>query len=486
MHNEYPVSFETNSQSSSQGPVLERSTYDRSAMKTGVVHIGVGAFHRAHQATYFDSLMELTGDLNWGITGVNLRPGQSVDADRLNARGGEYVLKLLPPDNGPEYRLVRSIMRVLDWTQDPGAAESIIADASVQIVTVTVTESGYCKGQDDRLDLANAEIRNELAGKQSTTVYAYLRNALAMRMAAGGMKLTVLCCDNIRENGTMLERNLLTYLDTRGDTELARWVGNNVSFPCSMVDRITPRPVSRTSGEIERLFGIGNDYTVHTEDFIQWVLEDNFRSTRPDLDKVGVQVVEDVHPYEMAKIRILNGGHVSIAYLGALLGHETFDTAIRMPELSTAFDNFANNEAIPVLGQDSPVDLPEYARQVKRRFRNRNIADSIARITMDGVSKFQIFITPTVSDCYDMGIVPSQCLRGIASWYVLMCHVRAGTTDFDYVDPLLDIIEDHLQSGGEEAFARNAVMWGDIPARHPRFVDDLATEISCLIERFPD
>lgn len=460
--------------------VLHRSSYDRSAMKTGVVHVGVGAFHRAHQAVYFDALMEETGEPVWGITGVNLRPAQSADADRLNAQNGEYVLKSMPTEGRPDYRLVRSIRQVLDWSRRPEEAESAIVDRSVQVVTITVTESGYFLGKNGSIDMENLEVQAELGGGRPTTVYAFLKHSLKRRCAADCGPLTILCCDNIRSNGTMLESNLHAYLEAFGETELIAWIRNNVTFPSSMVDRITPRPVQSVSEEVVRLFGIENDVTIHSEAFVQWVIEDRFAGSRPELDMVGVQMVNDVHPYEAAKIRILNGGHVSTAYLGALLGHKTFDTALSEPELSLGFDEFAGNEAIPVLGRDFPIDLHAYARQVKQRFLNHNIADSIARIAMDGVSKFQIFIIPTVRDCYRDGIIPYRCLRGIASWYLLMCRIKAGTSDFEYVDPLWSMVEDHVGEEREESFARLTALWGDLPETSPRFVGDLLDAIGNL------
>ena len=466
------------------GPTLLRSTYDRSATAVGVVHIGIGAFHRAHQATYFDAFMDQSGDLGWAIAGVNLRAGQSANAGRLRRRNGEYVLKTMPPEGSPEFRLVRSITRILDWAEDASAAEAVLSEEDVKAATVTVTESGYCLDKDGGLDLSNSEIRSEAAGTGASTVYAYLRNALDRRRGADAGPLTILCCDNIRDNGRMLERNLKAYLKEVGAQGLSDWIESNVSFPCSMVDRITPRPNQSVSDEVSRLFDIENDFTVHAEDYIQWVVEDDFRGARPELSTVGVEMVADVHPHETAKIRILNGGHTSIAYFGALLGHETFDAAFRTQRLTRAFDEFAFNEVIPTLDQDTPVDLPNYARLIRRRFLNRNIADSISRIAMDGVSKFPIFIVPTVRECLRRGIEPVRCIQAIASWYVFMRHARNGLIRFEYVDPLQDLVSEHLAEGRERSFAGLPDLWGDIPTQHPEFVDAVGAEIGRISAEF--
>ena len=255
---------------------LLRTTYDRDATRVGVVHVGVGAFHRAHQAVYFDDMMERTGDLGWAVAGVNLRSASSGDIARLRHAGGAYVVKSYDPDGGSEFRMVRAHKAFFDWSQAPEGAEAIVSADGVRVLSVTVTESGYCLADDGGLDLGNPEIRAELEGTGKSSIYAYLRAVLGRRRAAGGRPLTVLCCDNLRENGTMLQRNLAQYLAAAGELELAAWVSDRVSFPCSMVDRITPRPDARHAREVAERFGIGDDFTIHCERFRQWVIDDRF------------------------------------------------------------------------------------------------------------------------------------------------------------------------------------------------------------------
>ena len=460
--------------------VLARTTYDRDATRVGVVHLGVGAFHRAHQAVYFDDLMERTGDLGWAIAGVNLRSAQSADVARLRDGGGTYVVKSYDPDGRSEFRLVRAHKAFFDWSRCAAEAEDVVSAAGVRALTLTVTESGYCLADDGRLDLGNPEIRAELDGSGKSSVYAYLRVALRKRRAAGGRPLTILCCDNLRGNGAMLERNLGHYLAASGESELAAWVSERVSFPRSMVDRITPRPDARHAGEVAERFGIRDDFTIHCEQFRQWVIDDRFAGGRPDLDAAGAELVEDVHPYEEAKIRILNGAHLALAYLAALRGFETYDAALRDPALDAFFDALTTTEVLPSLDGPTPVDLPAYRDSVKRRFLNRSIADRLTRIAMDGASKFPVFLLPTIRACFARGVVPRSALTSVASWYVFLRRLEEGHLRFDYVDPKLPMIRPLLGKGREEEFARLAGLWGDTPRRHPEFVRELCARIAEL------
>ena len=464
---------------------LQQTTYDRDATRIGVVHVGVGAFHRAHQALYFDDLMENTGDLDWAIAGVNLRSAQSGDIARLGSGGGAYVVKSYDPDGSSEFRLVRAHKAFFDWSRSAAPAEDIVADAGVQALSLTVTESGYCLADDGGLDLDDPEIRAELDGTGKSSVYAYLRAALRSRRAAGGLPLTILCCDNLRGNGTMLERNLASYLSAAGERELASWIVDRVSFPCSMVDRITPRPDARHAREVEERFGIADDFTIHCERFRQWVIDDRFLGTRPALDCTGAETVADVHPYEEAKIRILNGGHLALAYLAALRGFETYDAALRDPALDAFLDELTTKEIVPSLDPRTPVNLDAYRNSVKRRFLNRSIADRISRIAMDGVSKFPVFLLPTIRACFARGVVPHSALTSVASWYVFLRRVEAGQLEFDYVDPKLPIVRPLLAAGREAEFAGLTVLWGDTAIRHPTFVGELCGRIAELETEFP-
>ena len=253
------------------GPNVYSTTYDHSRCDIGVVHLGYGAFHRAHQAVYLDDYMEQSGDLRWGIAAVNLRAAESQSfAQNTDPQTG-YILKCIAPDGQARLRQVRSHLRFLDWSQNQVGAEAMLALPTVHIVTITVTESGYCGNASGALDLENETLVSELNGGEKQSVYAYLAAGLNLRRTTLGLPISVLCCDNIQANGKKLHKNLMSYLTVAGQTELADWVERNVSFPCSMVDRITPRATDDMRNQIESELGKQPVTPVMSEQFIQWL-----------------------------------------------------------------------------------------------------------------------------------------------------------------------------------------------------------------------
>jgi len=280
----------------------------------------------------------------------------------------------------------------------------------------------------------------------------------------------------------MLQRNLMAYLRACGDDALAGWVDANVAFPCSMVDRITPRSPDSLGAELSALIGKPVGSPIMAEDFIQWVLQDSAAAAMPDLAKVGVTVTPDVDPYEETKIRVLNGGHTALAYLAALEGIETFDAAMRVPHLNTHFENFETQEVLPALTLDLPFSKQDYLAQIARRFGNRAIGDTVARICADGMAKFPIFVRPTLEGCLRQDIMPIHAIRSIASWYVFARHVDAGKIPFRYVEPSWDDLQAILTP---DAFVSNRQLWGDLPTQYPAFAATLAQEISEMEQKWP-
>ena len=465
-------------------PNLYRAGYDISQCEVGVVHVGMGAFHRAHQAVYFDALMDKNRDLRWAIVGVNLCSEQSADLDKMAEQQGRYVLKTCAPDGQDTFRLIQVHKGFLDWSCNPQAAEDIVTRPSVKILSMTITEGGYYLGDDGELSLTHAYIAQELAGGPGKTIYAYLRGALNRRRCKNAGPITILCCDNLRKNGNVLSRNFIAYLQACGDIDLLAWLEKHVTFPCSMVDRITPRPSLAIVDEVRTHFDGTLEIAIHSEIFTQWVIEDVFLAQRPPLDTVGVQFVSDVTPYEEAKIRLLNGGHTVLAYLAALHGYQTYDQALRDLDLETFFDRFQTQEAIPALGKNLPIDLLAYSKKIKERFLNAALADSIVRITTDGASKFPIFILPTIKACFAMGIDPHCGLTAIASWYVFMRRVHDKRIAFAYADSNESIIQPFLASGQERNFASNVALWGAVPSRYPQFITQICAGITEMERRF--
>ena len=461
------------------------TSYDRSACSVGVVHLGYGAFHRAHQAVYIDDYMETAKDLRWGIAAVNLRASEAPSfkaAEEDNISHDGYYLKTYAADSSVELRRVRSHIKFADWSVAPADSEDLLSLPTVHLVTITVTESGYYTDPNGNLNLDHPTIKAEVSEGLTESVYAYLRVALAKRVASTGAPLTIACCDNIRQNGKMLNRNLLAYLKACKESELLSWVEKNVAFPCSMVDRITPRSPAELSTEMSSLVGKPVTSPIMAEDFCQWVLQSEAAAEMPELEKAGVTVTPDVDPYEETKIRVLNGGHTALAYLAALEGIETFDAAMRVPHLLEHFQNFETKEVLPALTLELPFSKNDYLEKIVQRFGNAAIGDTVARICADGMVKFPIFIQPTIESCLKQGILPIHSIRSIASWYVFALHVDAGKIGFKYVEPGWDELEAMLNT---DAFVTSRQLWADLPATYPEFADNLRQQIKETESKWP-
>jgi D-arabinitol 4-dehydrogenase len=412
--------------------------YDKSDCQTGVVHIGYGNFHRAHQAMYIDDYMEQTGDLRWGIVAVNLRNEGFREID-------DYIVK-----TPSEYRFVRSHLDYIDWTKNRTIAKHMLTLPSVHLITVTVTESGYAPG---------------------SPLFEYLACGLRNR----NNPITILCCDNIRQNGIVLETQFLAYLYQTNQHELADWIRENVKFPSCMVDRITPRTTDALREEVEELFpGFGHT-AVQTEEYTQWVIEDKFASDFPDLTKVGVVITDDIEPYEETKIRILNGGHTSLAYLGALSGYDTFDQVMNDPAHLKHFKNLQREEIAPSIDIDLPFNVYDYIDKVEERFSSATNLDELDRICMDGFTKFHTFIVPSLRKCLEKGKRPIHTYKSIAAWYIYSRRFAKGCKKIRYSEPNWVLLEPLLADGAVDAFISNERLWGDIPKKYVTFTQDLKT-----------
>ncbi|MBX2839518.1 MAG: mannitol dehydrogenase family protein [Gammaproteobacteria bacterium] len=461
------------------------TTYERSSCQLGVVHLGFGAFHRAHQAIYIDDYMQQTGDCRWGIAAVNLRGSEAAifkTAQEDIERHDGYFIKSYSADGKVDLRRVRSHIRFSDWSVAKSETESLLSIPTVHLVTITVTESGYYTDANGRLNLDDPLIQSEVDGKACESIYGYLMAALQQRANTSKAPLTIACCDNIRQNGKMLRGNFLAYLKARKQIELAGWVEKSVAFPCSMVDRITPRSPDSLSEELSTLIGQPVTSPIMAEDFTQWVLQSLAAADMPELAQIGVTVTDDVDPYEETKIRVLNGGHTALAYLAALEGIETFDAAMRVPHLLEHFESFENKEVLPALTLELPFSKTDYLQKIIQRFGNVAIGDTVARICADGMAKFPIFIRPTLEGCLEQGIMPVHAIRSIASWYVFARHVDAGKIPFEYLEPSWNDLKSLL---GTDAFVSNSQLWGELPTQYPEFAKTLKLEIAEMESKWP-
>ena len=470
-------------QASSNREQLSVQDYSKEMIEAGIVHLGVGAFHRAHQAVYIDRLLAHDGQQNWGITGVNIRPQDSQAFARFVEQKGEYVLKTMAADGDTKYEHIRSIVQQIDGAQEPEKVDSTLADAKTQLVTSTVTEGGYYLDENRRLMLEHPAIKADITGARNT-LYAFLYAGLKLRSETSKTKITLLCCDNLRHNGELLETGLMQFLEAKQDSALAQWVRQNVSFPCSMVDRITPKPSQKHVDDVRSRFGIDDHMTVMGEDFIQWVVEDKFAGRKPSLDLVGVQFVQDVVPFEEAKIRILNAGHTCVTYQAALKGLTYFDEAMRDEELKQYFTDFILQDSIPAIG-DSVVDLPAYFDIIAQRFSNANIGDTVERICTDGYAKFPIFVFPTLEGAYRNGRIPNKTIQGIAGWFVFIQLSNQGKLKTPYHEPnKASLTAFSNDEAGIQAFATDRFLWGNVPTEYPDFVAGLTKAIQTTMATY--
>jgi fructuronate reductase/mannitol 2-dehydrogenase len=380
--------------------------YSREALTPGVVHIGVGSFHRAHQALYFDELAQ-RGATDWGVIGVGLHSRTMKEA--LEPQDLLYTVVERGAD-ADEARVVGSLIRYLYAPDDPEAVLEALTDPRVRLVTLTVTGAGY------DLDLEGDALRADLERPQEPTTFTgYLVEALHRRLRKGIPPFAVLSCDNVPRNGEAA-RNALLAFARRRDPQLATWIEGAVTFPNSMVDRITPETTDETSELVERRYGFEDRSPVVTESFRQWIVEDRFHNERPPLEQVGVEFVPDVAPYELMKKRLLNGSHCALGYLGSLAGHRTIADVMDDPVFHAYLERLMDDEITPGLPEVPRIDLDDYKRTLRARFSNPKIDDALQRLCRRGSSKVPSYILPAIREAMDAGRPHDLLTLAVAGW----------------------------------------------------------------------
>jgi len=355
---------------------VARPSYDRKQLARGIVHLGIGSFHRAHQAIYTEAALD-QGDLRWGTIGLSLRSSEI--SHRLSPQSGLYSV-CMRGENEETTRIVGGIGPVLVVPQQPDAALQALAAAETHIVSLTVTEKAYLLGFDGKLD------RQALAEQNQATLYELLGKALRLRQQRGLPGITLLSCDNLMGNGSKLTAAMATYLEDN-DPELRRWFADHCRCPNSMVDRIVPAPTEADRDRAAQLLGLRDEAALITEPFTQWVIEDDFAGPRPAWERAGAQLVADVRPFETAKLRMLNGAHSALAYLGLERGHRFVHEAVSDSELRPVIERLMRGEAAATLIRGSGLDPDSYADALLRRFGNTKLPHRLAQIAQDGSQK---------------------------------------------------------------------------------------------------
>lgn len=373
--------------------------YDREAARVGIVHFGFGNFHRSHEAMYVDALMEVGGGREWGICGVGVMPHDTLMRDAMQAQDCLFTLVVRHPDGSLEPRVVGSALEYLYGPDDPEAVYARLVDPEVRIVSLTVTEGGYLKnpatGEFDPRDPGVVHDVDHL--EDPRTVFAYIVEGLRRRRAAGLAPFTVLSCDNLQGNGDVC-RQTVTEFARLVDPALAEWIQRDVVFPNSMVDRITPATTEADRESLSRDFGVEDRWPVPAEPFTQWIVEDHFALGRPALEEVGVQFVEDVGPYELMKLRLLNATHQALAYLAAPLGETLVHEAMRDEHVVRFLERYMADEAAPTLGDLPGIDLDAYMATLVERYSNPGIRDTLVRLATDGSNRMPTFTLPAIRD----------------------------------------------------------------------------------------
>ncbi|AOF89035.1 mannitol dehydrogenase family protein [Sinorhizobium sp. RAC02] len=399
-------------------------TYERASLKAGIVHFGVGNFHRAHQAVYLDDLFNLGLDHDWALIGAGVLASDAAMREKL--AGQDFLTTVVEQDNNRSGARVTGAM--IDYLAPGNAAATIaqLADPAIRIVSLTITEGGYfINPASGVFDPSHPAIAADAANPADPkTVFGLILGGLKARKDKGIAPFTVMSCDNIQGNGEVTHA-AVSGLARLTDPDLADWIDAHVAFPNGMVDRITPATGAREIGITADDYGIDDAWPVFCEEYKQWVLEDHFPLGRPALEKVGVQFVPDVAPYEHMKIRILNGGHAAIAYPAALLDIHFVHEAMEDVDIRAFLSKLEREEIIPVIPPVPDTDLNDYFALIERRFSNPKIADTIPRLAQDGSNRQPKFILPSTSDRLSRG----EDVTGLALVSALWCHYLAGTTD---------------------------------------------------------
>jgi mannitol 2-dehydrogenase len=455
--------------------------YKRSDLGAGIVHIGVGNFHRAHQAVYLDDLFNAgAADRDWAILGAGVREADIAMREKLAEQ--DWLTTVVEQEGNAT--TVRVIGSMVDFIKpfDVKTTLDALSRPEIRIVSLTVTEGGYyISPATQRFDPDHPDIvRDSRDADQPKTAFGLIAAGLKRRRAAGVAPFTVMSCDNIPGNGHVTE-NAVAGLAELSDRELAKWIRANVAFPNSMVDRITPATSDRERAILHDTYGLEDNWPVFCEEFRQWVVEDKFPAGRPGLEKVGVTFTSDVAPYELMKIRILNGGHAAIAYPAGLLDIHFVHEAMEDPQIAAFLEALTRREIIPVVPPPPIVDLDAYRKKVAERFANPKIGDTISRLCLDGSNRQPKFVLPTVRDRLAAG----AGVKGLALVSAMWCRYAYGESEGGKVIPPNDPNWERLQAAAKparsdpRAFLAMRDIFGEL-AENPTYVGAFSGALSSL------
>jgi mannitol 2-dehydrogenase len=456
--------------------------YDRGRLQAGIVHFGVGGFHRAHEAMYLDRLMNAGAAFDWGICGVGVMASDRRMKETMYAQDGLYTLVLKGADGSFDARIIGSIIEYLFAPDDPEAVIEKLADERTRIVSLTVTEGGYnIDAVTGEFNADNPDVVHDLQpGATPRTTFGLITEALARRRERGLSPFTIMSCDNIQGNGHTARRSFVAFAGLRS-AELGAWIDGEVRFPNSMVDRITPVTTDQDRAEVARRFGIDDRWPVVCEPFTQWVLEDTFNDGRPPLADAGVQVVDNVESYELMKLRLLNASHQALCYFGYLMGHRLVHEACRDPLIANFLLAYMDREATPTLEPVPGIDLDAYKRELIARFSNAEVRDTLARLCADSSDRIPKWLLPVIRHNLATGGEIRRSVAVVASWarYAEGCDEQGRP--IEVADRLRDELVDNARRQYDDplAFIANRQVFGDL-VDHERFVSVYRSVLASL------
>ena len=477
-----PLNAQTLAHLSGQLPV---PAYDRDLVTPGVVHFGVGGFHRAHQAMYHDRLLNQGTALDWGICGVGVMAADRRMKEALDAQDGLYTLVLKHSDGTYEPRVIGSIVEYLFAPDDPEAVIEKMAAPSTRIVSLTITEGGYnVNDVTGEFDAANPDVIRDLEpGEVPRTTFGLITEALRRRRKLGLAPFTVMSCDNLQGNGHLSRKVFTTFARLR-DPELGDWVERETRFPSCMVDRITPVTTDADRSEVRERFGIDDLWPVVCEPYTQWVLEDTFTAGRPAYEKAGVQLVGQVEPYELLKLRLLNGSHQALCYFAYLAGYRLVHEAAQDPLFRTFLLGYMDEEATPTLPPVPGVDLEGYKHTLIQRFSNPQVRDTVARLCAQSSDRIPKWLLPVIREQLAAGGEIRHSAAVVASW----ARYAEGADERDEPIEVVDRFAASLTRLARRertepgAFIANRDLFGDL-ADDERFVAAYLSALDSLHQR---
>jgi len=437
-----------------------------------ILHLGLGSFHRAHQAVYLHELIKLEATSgqgpSWVLAGGNLRPDMADTVAALQSQGGAYTLETVSPTGERHYERIASIRQIIPYDPSLAGLIEVGANPDTRVISFTVTEAGYYLDSHNRLETTYSDLASDIAGTTRSTIYGALAAILNERKRRGSGPVTLLNCDNLRSNGERFMAGFKDFLARRKDPALLAWVQSSTSAPNDMVDRITPRPLPEVAERVRAATGWDDGAPVMGEKFIQWVIEDHFINGRPAWEKVGAEMVSSVLPYEEAKIRILNSSHSCFAWAGTLIGLEYIHEGVANAAIRKMAYDYVTDDVMPSLHATThpyPLDLAAYRDVVLDRFSNPHLRDTNQRVAADGFAKIPGFLWPTFRECLARGASIAATAMLPALFFEFLGRWHRGELPFDYQDQNMDAATAHAFFAAADplaAFAADPILWGPL------------------------